>query len=58
MELPPQSADKEFTPAGYCMYCLMSLEARQPGRRDVRHTSNEVPYGQCEQAKNQKDAGK
>jgi hypothetical protein len=50
MELPNQTATK-YANVGFCMYCLLTLEAKQPGGTDVRHKGTGVPYNQCEQAK-------
>lgn len=54
MELPKQTA-KKYQDAGVCMYCLLTLEAKQPGGTDVRHKNSQIPYDGCEQAKAAKE---
>jgi hypothetical protein len=49
MKLPEQTAG-DYQDTGFCMYCLMTLEAKQPGGRDARHKSTQTPYNQCPQA--------
>lgn len=41
---------KEWKDSGFCSYCLLTLESKQPGGTEPRHKSNKVPYGQCAQA--------
>jgi hypothetical protein len=54
----PPSADEPlivttrdgYEDTGFCSYCLLSLEAKQPGGHDVRHKATLTPYGNCPQA--------
>jgi len=47
----PVSAGNGLTweKVGFCTYCLMSIEAKQPGGLDPRHIQTQVPYGECPQ---------
>lgn len=59
MKLPATGTDANYQDSGFCAYCLMTLESKQPGGTDVRHKSNKVPYGECPQAvKAEADKGK
>lgn len=44
----------QYEKTGFCSFCLMTLEAKQPGGYDPRHRGTGVPYGQCAQALNAK----
>ncbi len=53
----PAGDGKVWEKVGFCAYCLMSIEAKQPGGLDSRHIQTQVPYGECPQglaAKKQK----
>ena len=51
MDLPRTAGNTKYKDIGPCSFCLMTLEAKQPGGTDARHKSTHTPYGQCEQAK-------
>jgi hypothetical protein len=44
-----------YEKGGFCPYCLMSIEAKQPGGADPRHVGTLVPYGECVQGKQAKE---
>lgn len=50
MKLPEKTDSGIWMAAGFCFYCLMSMEAIQPGGRNLRHKSTLTPYLQCPQA--------
>jgi hypothetical protein len=41
---------------GACGFCLMTIEAQQPGGLNTRHKSTQTPYGQCPQAVKAREA--
>jgi len=43
-----------YITTGRCFYCLAPIEALQPGGLNPRHVADQVPYGQCHEARNRK----
>lgn len=41
---------RKWEDVGACGFCLMSIEALQPGGLRTRHKTTLTPYGQCNQA--------
>ncbi len=39
-----------YESCGHCSFCLLPLEAIQPGGRNPRHSESKIPYGQCPEA--------
>ena len=50
--LPPIIGDKksDYEDTGFCSYCLLSLEAKQPGGLNPRHKATHTPFLKCPQA--------
>ena len=46
---------KQYEPCGHCVFCTRPLESIQPGGLAPRHLIDKVPYGQCEQAKRERE---
>jgi hypothetical protein len=44
-----------FFVTGRCFYCFQPIGADQPGGLNPRHVSDNVPYGECEPARKEKE---
>ena len=45
---------KRYEPCGHCYWCRHELEAIQTGGLAPRHLIDKIPYGECEQAKKER----
>jgi hypothetical protein len=58
MNLPEKAGGGTWEKAGFCSFCLMSIESQQPGGRNTRHVSTQAPLGKCPQGLKAAEADK
>jgi hypothetical protein len=56
MKMPEAQSTVKWQDVGACGFCLMTIEAQQPGGLNTRHKSTQTPYGQCPQAVKAREA--